>query len=205
MMARRRGGKRLTRVVGTRPERRTVLVFCEGEGSEPDYIQALRRLPRVAENTSLSIRLSPRHGVPLSLVNVAIDDLDAPEIDECWCVFDVEWPEHHPHLDEAIQLAEQYGVKLAISNPCFELWLILHYDNQTSFLSTADAVKKSQQLSGMKGKHLNGEAYMPHLSHAVERAENLEKRHRENKTKFPQDNPSSGMYRFVQTIGADSP
>jgi hypothetical protein len=46
------------------------------------------------------------------------------EIDEFWCVFDVEWPRNHPGLLEAVQQAQANGIYLAISNPCFELWLM---------------------------------------------------------------------------------
>lgn len=33
----------------------------------------------------------------------------------------------HPGFDEAVALCERRGVRVARSNPCFELWLILHH------------------------------------------------------------------------------
>lgn len=36
------------------------------------------------------------------------------EIDEFWCVFDVEWPENHPGLMDAVEQARQNGVQLAV-------------------------------------------------------------------------------------------
>jgi len=41
-----------------------------------------------------------------------------------WCVFDVD---DHPRVADARQMAADNGIELAISNPCFELWLLLHF------------------------------------------------------------------------------
>ena len=43
--------------------------------------------------------------------------------DEVWAVFD---RDEHPKFDEAVSLCESNGLGVARSNPCFELWLILH-------------------------------------------------------------------------------
>jgi len=45
MMARRdrtAGGRPLKRRVGTRRPRKTLLVFCEGERTEPEYLDAMK-------------------------------------------------------------------------------------------------------------------------------------------------------------------
>ena len=92
MTQRRTRAKDLRRRTASRPERRTILVFCEGEASEPDYIHALKRLPTIRDNTAINIEIDPTQGVPLTLVERAVDRVGHDEIDECWCVFDVEWP-----------------------------------------------------------------------------------------------------------------
>ncbi len=43
--------------------------------------------------------------------------------DEVWAVFD---RDDHPYFDEAVKGCLVNGVRVARSNPCFELWLILH-------------------------------------------------------------------------------
>ncbi|MGH3940412.1 MAG: RloB family protein, partial [Pseudonocardiaceae bacterium] len=78
----------------------------------------------------------------------------------CWCVFDVEWPKNHPNLKQAIQLARDHNIRLAISNPCFELWLILHFEDQTAFLNTDEAETRSRKLDGRSGK-LNWASSVP--------------------------------------------
>ena len=45
------------------------------------------------------------------------------EGDRVWAVFD---RDAHPRFDEAVALCERHGIGVARSDPCFELWLILH-------------------------------------------------------------------------------
>jgi sugar phosphate isomerase/epimerase len=201
MTPRRTRAKDLRRKTASRPERKTVVVFCEGEASEPDYINALKRLPDVRGNTSINIEIATERGVPLTLVRCAVERARDDEVDECWCVFDVEWPRHHPNLDEALRLAREHGIGLAISNPCFELWLILHFDDQTAFLNTADAERKSRKLDGRTGKRIDADSYMSLRTTAARRAVQLARRHERNETQFPCDNPSSSMSDFLAAIG----
>ena len=197
---RRRSGKPLKRTPGKRPERRTIVVFCEGVNSEPDYVKALKQLTHIAENTALELRIHPERSVPLSLVRMAVQQKRDPEVDECWCVFDVEWPQNHPNLTEAKALAESNEVNLAISNPCFELWLILHFQNHHAFIDTAPAERLSRSLENRPGKSIDAALYMPLRKEACRRAEQLDKRHERDGTNFPHDNPSSGVYKFLKAV-----
>lgn len=201
MSPRRTRAKDLRRRTAVRPERRTIVVFCEGEVTEPDYINGLKRLPQIRENTAIVIEVEPgRRDVPRPLVNRAVERASDDEVDECWCVFDVEWPRNHPNLPEAIQLAKAHGIRLAISNPCFELWLALHFEDCTAFMSTEDAERRSRRLDGRAGKRIDAGLYMRRREAAAVRAAALDKRHRNNGTSFPDDNPSSSMHEFLAAI-----
>jgi hypothetical protein len=180
------------------------VVFCEGEASEPDYLNALKRLPGVRSNTSISVEIDPGQGVPLTLVKRAVERRGDDEVDECWCVFDVEWPQHHPNLDLAIRTAADHGIRLAISNPCFELWLILHFENQTAFMNTSAAERKSRKLDGRAGKRIDGPQYMERRHVAATRAASLTEMHLLNQSAFPNDNPSSTMYELLAAISPSS-
>jgi RloB-like protein len=118
MSPRRPRAKDLRRRTAVRPERKTIVVFCEGLVSEHDYIKGLKSLPEIRGSTAIQIEIDPDQGVPLTLVQRARDRIRDDEVDECWCVFDVEWPRNHPNLPEAVQLAKAHGIRLAISNPC---------------------------------------------------------------------------------------
>jgi hypothetical protein len=201
------GGRPLKRRVATRRPRKTLLVFCEGERTEPEYLDALKRQPSVRDVAAVDLRIETGHGgsVPRTLVAMAAAarskalDEEA-EIDEFWCVFDVEWPRNHPGLGEAIEQARLNDIQIAVSNPCFELWLILHFENQSAWLDNDAARRARRRLDGSSDKGLDGAKYMPLASDAARRAAGLDERHQRNGTTFPDDNPSSGMYRLLASV-----
>lgn len=201
------GRRSLKRKVAIRAPRKTFLVFCEGERTEPEYLQALKRQPFVRDVASVDLRVEPRHSgaVPRMLVSMAADArrraiAEEAEIDEFWCVFDVEWPVNHPDLKDAVDQARRNGVQLAISNPCFELWLILHLSDHGGWLDSDQACRLRQQLDGASDKGLDTVKYMPLVRDAARRAAKLDERHGRDGTSFPQDNPSSGMYRLLRAV-----
>ncbi|MCO8276824.1 RloB family protein [Actinoplanes sp. TRM 88003] len=195
-----RSGKPLKRRAGSRRELKTIVVFCEGKNTEPDYVGGLKRLPQVQDSTALNIEIHPEQGTPLTLVEMAVGRITEPEVDECWCLFDVEWPQNHPNLNAAVALADANGVQLAISNPCFELWLILHYQDHTRFENTSAVEKASRQLDRRKGKTIDASVYMPLRQAAGRRAAALDRRHAKDGNVFPNNNPSSGMHRFLEAV-----
>jgi hypothetical protein len=183
------------------------VLYCEGEQTEPAYFEALRREPDVRDVAAVDLRVEDSAGgsSPLALVRMAVDARERSvreegEIDEIWCVFDVEWPTNHPNLQQAIDLARGNGVFLAISNPCFEIWLILHFREHTRWLDTNAARRLRRRLDGQPGKGVDGARYMPHRTDAVERAIALDRRHLDNGSRFPSDNPSSGVHLVISTV-----
>lgn len=205
---RRVGHDSLKRRVSTRQLRKIILIFCEGARTEPEYLNALRRLPAVHDMAAVDIRIETGQGgsVPITLVTMAIAARrraagEEGEIDEVWCVFDVEWPRNHPDLKMAVEQARQGGVEVAVSNPSFELWLILHFQDQSSWLDNDGARRLRRQLDGCTGKGLDPGKYVPNIQEATRRAVALDERHLRNATSFPHDNPSSGMHRLVAATG----
>ena len=182
-------------------------MFCEGTKTEPDYLSALKQEPAVRDSASVDIRIDQNvsGAVPLTLVKAAAEARDRNsqeqgEIDEVWCLFDVEWPKNHPNLREARAMAETSEVRLAISNPCFELWLALHFENRTAWLDNDAAGRLRRDHDNSSGKRLDGLKYMPRRADAAERARALTKKHAGDGTEFPHDNPSSGMHLFLEAI-----
>lgn len=203
----RTGSRPLKRKVATRRPRKTLVVFCEGERTEPEYLDALKRQPPVRDVAAVDLRVETGQGgsVPRTLVAMAIDARsraaeEEAEIDEFWCVFDVEWPRNHPGLADAIQQARANSIKLAISNPCFELWLILHFQDYSSWLDNNQARRLRRQLDGSSDKGLDAAKYMPFAADAARRAAGLDKRHLQDGTVFPHNNPTSGMHRLLAAV-----
>lgn len=201
------GARTLKRKVATRKPRKTLVVFCEGERTEPEYLNALKRKQSVRDVAAVDLRVQTGQGgfVPRTLVAMAIESLkratdEDAEIDEFWCVFDVEWPRNHPGLEEAVKQARANGVKLAVSNPCFEVWLILHFQNHASWLDNNQARRLRRQLDGSNDKGLESRKYMPLTAESGRRAAELDKRHLRDGTPFPHDNPSSGMHHLLKAV-----
>src|ERR1700722_2998054 len=197
----------LRRRTGTRRPKKTLVVFCEGEKTEPQYLEALKKQPEIRDVAAVDLRIETGHGgaVPLTLVALAIDArgravAEEAEIDEFWCVFDVEWPRNHPGLSDAVHRAHENGIHLAITNPCFELWLILHFNDHGAWLDNDAARRLRRALDGSSDKSLEAVKYMALVAAAARRAAELETRYQKNGAVFPHDNPSSGMHHLIASI-----
>jgi hypothetical protein len=118
--------------------------------------------------------------------------------DEVWCVFDVD---EHSHLAEAVRLAENNGINVAVSHPCFELWFILHYQDQTAHIERHPAQARSKELTKCK-KILTTKALedlADRYQDAVKLAKALDKKHKGDGSP-PRSNPSSEAWKLVDRI-----
>ena len=160
-----RGRESLKRGSDRVPPRTRLLIVCEGERTEPGYFEGLRRELR---QPLVEIEIIPRAGVPKSVVERAREKKSEAEqlakqrrddnlmYDEVWCVFDVD---RHPMLREAIQQARDNGLHTAISNPCFELWILLHFQDQRAALSGYDALCGCRKHVPRYAKRVSAEDY----------------------------------------------
>ena len=110
----------------SRSPQKRVLVVCEGEHTEPRYFKALRN--RLRLNT-LVVKAT-RGADPRTLVNIASKEdhrerRNGERFDFVYCVFD---RDSHSQFENASNMALARGFKLARSWPCFEFWLLLHFD-----------------------------------------------------------------------------
>ncbi|HEX8392112.1 MAG TPA: RloB family protein [Longimicrobium sp.] len=186
----------------------TFLIVCEGQVTERQYIEGFNVTRGVA-----AVRLDVRApgGDPLVLVERAIklrnearhkarraDDRNLA-YDQVWCVLDVD---EHSRLDSARALAAWEGIELAISNPCFELWLLLHFADHSAHLSAADARRRlTRHLPGYD-KHLRFAALDGGFTDAVRRAQALDQRHEAMGTAG--ENPSTGVHKLMSRIDENS-
>jgi len=187
-----------------RERRRRILILCEGRRTEPGYFRALRSAFR---NRLVVVEIDDRTGVPKTLVEHASERKKEAErearsrrdpflaYDEVWCVFDVD---EHPHLPDARQQARDNGINLAISNPCFELWALLHFQHQTAYLERQNVQRKLRRHLPGYDKDLPFERLHPAYEQAVERAQELERRCETAGKRG--DNPSTGVHALTERI-----
>jgi hypothetical protein len=109
--------------------------------------------------------------------------------------------DEHPNFDRAIDLANRHGINLAISNPCIELWFILHFEDHAAFIKRQKAQDRSEALLGCS-KALSESALSAlaeRYDQARRRAVKLDEKH-EGDGSSPGTNPSSGVWRLIDVI-----
>lgn len=130
-----RGARDLARRKARREPYAKVLIVCEGKKTEPYYLKGLRDHYGL---NSANIEVTGDCGSdPLSILEHARqryrEERDAGDpYDKVFCVFDKDAHGNYQQTLDAIQLAKPKNVFEAIySVPCFEYWLLLHFDYTT--------------------------------------------------------------------------
>lgn len=122
----------LERKFHKRPPKRKFFLFCEGKKTEPDYFRALKD---AYSGALFDIVMISAAGVPETIADKAISEVKARSIrrldsyekkDQIWAVFD---RDNHPNFNRAVQKCNENRISIAQSNPCFEVWLILHFED----------------------------------------------------------------------------
>jgi hypothetical protein len=181
-----------------------ILVVCEGKVTEPQYLEGFR----IAHGAStIRVHIRSPGGEPRALVPSAADLAAEAEdrarregddnlrYDEVWCVLDVD---EHARLEEARALARANHISLAVSNPCFELWILLHFADHGAHVERKRASSLLQKHLPGYGKHVRFESVEPGYAQAVARATALDQRHERAGTEGA--NPSTGVYRLTERI-----
>ncbi|MEC3995912.1 RloB family protein [Actinacidiphila sp. DG2A-62] len=170
-----------------------MLVVCGGRETERQYLQGLRDHVR---NPAVSVIVKPKVGSPAQLVAYAgkLRAQNRDGYDEVWCVFDVD---EFTDIADAAVAARRLGIEVAVSNPCFELWLLLHFADHTAFVG---AYKKllpllEKHVPGYDKSRLDFAPYRETYEAAAERARKLEATGRDHGR-----NPSTSVWRLTEGI-----
>jgi hypothetical protein len=172
--------------------------------TEPEYFDAFRRQER---NRLVDVIIDDHGGVPKTIVERAAalkKDADKEaqrsrddnlKYDEVWCVFDLD---DHPNVPDARQQARDNQIEIALSNPSFELWLLLHFCDQNAHIDRKAALSALKKYISKYDKHVPFELLQSRYSQAVNRARLLEKRGIEIGEEG--GNPSTTVYRLTERI-----
>lgn len=209
-----------------RSVKRRVFIFCEGEKTEPNYIRAYirqfhpvcARLKDAEKPVSLK---GTKKNTPKQLVDEAVDfakSLDFKK-DQVWVMYDRESRAKYTDDNhaQAWMRAERHGVKVALSNVCFEYWLLLHLTetsqpaNSFSDLVGRPVFKEAFRQIGFKS-YEKGEANVAEalvseerISAAKVRAQRINKQAKSNcdlgDTERPYRlNPYTNVYEVLEAI-----
>lgn len=206
----RRNVPKLKRSSSSLEPRRRFILFCEGLKTEVEYFEAIRR---VYSSTLISVETHGGQGVPYTIAEKAIEQARAlgltrhnrrrrdsyEERDQVWAVFD---RDNHPRFNEAVTYCQSRNVGVGRSNPCFELWLILH---EQDFDRYEDRHKMQKLLAGLRPEYDPDSAKTPDCDDMVKWVEVAEQRsdiqlQRRIDDDNPYGNPSTTVGRLTREI-----
>ena len=189
------------------------VIATEGAVTEPKYFQGLKEQwhsPRV------HIEVMKRDDASESSPSSVLGTLDGfarqfmlRNGDQLWLVIDRDSQSWKPkEMVEVARACQQKNYYLAVSNPCFELWLLLHFED----VAVQDEERRNQVLQNKRGflkrelrPHLSSETacfdhLIPHTDRAIARARTLDIK--------PAERWPSGLgtrvYRLVEQLQSES-
>ena len=161
-----------------------IIIAAEGRNTEIKYFEDLSNeyynpkvhvLPLKRESN----KSAPNHVI--SQLNDFKSTYSLDKNDELWLVIDIDkWT--NKMLSDIITQCNQKGYSYAVSNPCFELWLLLHIldvnfldDGEKKKLSKISEIsKKIRAILGSYNKsNIDTSCFLPHVKIAIERSKLL--------------------------------
>jgi hypothetical protein len=184
-----------------------VIIACEGAVTEPRYFHGLKakiHSPKV--HVEVLAKDDPTQSSPaavLATLDKFTKEYRVRKGDRLWLVIDRDrWSKRM--LAEVARATEQRGYLLAVSNPCFEIWLLLHFED----VPNAAAARRDELLENEK-QLLKAEIssrmqpnldfighFLPHTYTAIARAMALDTRPR---TRWP-NGLATRVHRIVESL-----
>lgn len=155
-ISRLRGVQSLRRRPGNRAPRSIFLIVCEGE-TEKAYFDALRSHYGLSR-AEVVIAENDEGSAPISVVVCAENKArEAGGYDRIFCVFDRDEHESFARArDRIAALAKRKQRSLpiseAVSIPCFEFWLLLHFEQtDAAFADCAAVIRRLREADKLPG------------------------------------------------------
>lgn len=130
------------------------------------------------------------------------DEFQIDDDDQLWYCGDLDhWaaPSHIGTLTEVLQHCRNCSYQVAISNPCFELWLLLHFSDVPTNVGNCDSVAKQLSMMADGYSKLRGcgiEVTTEMVRTAIARAEQLDV----GVGDIPVGSPSTRIYRILKVL-----
>lgn len=196
----------------TSEPKKRILVVCEGK-SEVAYINWYKS--KCKNNRVKVIIDDVEYTTPRELVSYAknmkskyqkkaVSTEDRfMDFDEYWCMFD---RDKHPFFEESIQTAKANKIQLAISNPCFELWVYLHMHDSPGMRDhqTMQSMVKKIKPDYKKGLKYDFDANFSNdqIESAINRSKKLQSE--AQKDNEPYRNPVTYVFALCNSIRDNS-
>lgn len=115
-------GRRCQRAARKEPQRKVILIVCEGE-TEEAYFRTVKTHFRQPGTPNLKIVRD--RSDPVQAVEKGLRENRDGDFDRVYCVADADKPDRISIARRRI--GKRGNVELILSDPCFEVWLLLHF------------------------------------------------------------------------------
>lgn len=201
-----------------RQVRPVILIVTEGSETEPKYFEHFRTRNNNIEVRVVGSRSHAGESDYNSLYRKALDyqtdnQLSLENKDSVWIVADADVNYNNPdpvnarnrQLSQLRKMAARKNIQVAISNPCFELWYLLHFRYTTrAFNSYEEVVAELRKHITNYDKAVDVYGRLEdYLGTAVDNAKRLEQYQIDNQHTYPfgvEVNPFTDVYRLVDVL-----
>lgn len=115
-------------------------ILTNGECSEMNYFELIK-----SRKSIYDVKVKYLNADPVGLVKFAIGL--AKDVNQVWCVFDIDNTFNDNRLISAINLAKsEHNIPLAFSNTAFEVWLLSHFHKITKPLNNNELIEEMNSL-----------------------------------------------------------
>jgi RloB-like protein len=200
----------LRRRVPARRRRVCILLVCEGAETEPNYLRSFRRKVGL---TTVEVEILGQGAEIIGVVEAAIrlreqraaeaepSHRRAP-FDEVWCIVDTERRNDNPSWERGVDRAKANGLRLAWSNPCFEYWLLLHFELIGRSFDGYAAVKRRlrRHIADYEKSTDCFDQLAPRIPTAVDHAKQIHRSQWQDTPRFIDRNPATAVHELVERL-----
>ena len=193
----------MVRQPGEKPTK-ALWIFCEGT-TEKLYFDKYRFEERIGRLKIKSVKTgyTNANGIIQKAINFAKNNRNFQTGDLIACVFDRDANTNN-QLEKAKSLAENEGIFLSFSNPCFEYWILCHYGYFPSVYEVNEVIDKIKGFSPDYKKN-DPELYSKtcdKLTIAKNNAKRIQKTHEDKNTELisRESNPLSLVFHIIDKI-----
>ncbi len=188
-----------------RKTKRVILVSFEGKNkTENNYLNNY-----IDRDNNYNIQIVPGNETdPINLVNQTIKKVKDSGLDltydKAYCIFDTDVDENkEKSIEEAIKIANENNIIPIVSNPCVEVWFLLHYEYTTSKMSNNEVINRLKRYNSHYKKNYNiYKDIKSKTEEAIKNAKKLEKEHIKNNTKLQslESSPYTEIYKLIEEL-----
>jgi hypothetical protein len=202
--------RKLNRNQPSRNPGQKIIIACEGSKTEPIYFESIRNELR---SPTLKIIVLRHQGKtdPHSIIDRLIEERQVMKDEKAWTAKDAAWAvfDGDEHIEKslvnwqkAIAKAKKQNINLAITNPSFELWYLIHFQEHLAQVTRDKVIK-------LLGKHIpNYDKSMclypnplkPLTADAIQTAEKMAKQIERNELDEYSNPCCSGLSQLVRNL-----